>query len=61
MRGNTGYNWTHKAIEPITKKELGDKAGEWKQGFLVVPAVDVFKPETIKETLEWFNKNQGRN
>lgn len=42
-------------------KERKEVKSEWKQGFLVVPAVDIFKPDTIRQTLEWFNKNQGRN
>ena len=42
-------------------KETLPKKSEWKQGFRTVPAVDIFKPDTIRQTLEWFNKQAGGN
>lgn len=42
-------------------KRRKEVTNEWKQGFLVVPAVDVFKPDTIRQTLEWLNGQTGRN
>jgi len=52
---------TYKVTTTGDGKERKEVKSEWKQGFLVVPAVDVFKPETISKTLEWFNKQAGRN
>jgi hypothetical protein len=50
-----------KDLTPKPDPEMENKAGGWKQGFLVVPAVDIFKPDTIRQTLEWFNGQTGRN
>jgi hypothetical protein len=42
-------------------KERKEVKSEWKQGFLVVPAVDVFKLDHVKTTLEYFYTQTGRN
>lgn len=52
---------TYKVTTTGDGKRRKEVKSEWKQGFLVVPAVDVFKPDTIRQTLEWFNGQAGRN
>lgn len=59
IRASEHVNAYHHEVAVV--KEAPPKKTEWKQGFLVVPAVDVFKPDTIRQTLEWFNGQTGRN